>query len=367
MAARLGNLRLYRVSVDNRTLVPGDRQSRPHRRPDADRAPRRRPAPRRDDARPRHLPRHAAHLDGRLGLVLHPRQRHRRALPRDPLGQPRAPVRSHQPRRSVHHPDRVPCHAQADDGPPDDGRASTPTRTSVSANGRVQTFVATNVRDLPLAMAPDFRVSTATVGDTRIRVYARPGAPSSALLAQARARHPAHRAPRRRPTRGRSTPSWNRPAATRWKDPAPRGSRAASTPASLPYLLAHETAHQWLPGLVGNDQWAEPFADEAVADMIARTTLNERRAPGARRTASTSTSRATRAPATTRSSTSRAATGSTTCAGGWATTCSGARCATTSTSDGSSWGRSGSCSTRSTRRRRSTFAARAEPFFPGVY
>jgi aminopeptidase N len=49
--------------------------------------------------------------------------------------------------------------------------------------------------------------------------------------------------------------------------------------ARLPYLLAHETAHQWLPGLVGNDQWAQPWADEGVVDMIARTTLNERRAP----------------------------------------------------------------------------------------
>jgi hypothetical protein len=152
------------------------------------------------------------------------------------------------------------------------------TRTSVSANGRVQEFVATNVRDLPLAMAPDFRVSTTTVGDTLIRVYARPGAPAAGLLSQARLAiqrierlvlpypWPVYTVVESAGGYAMEGPG------TAW---IPRGIDRAR----LPYLLAHETAHQWLPGLVGNDQWAEPFADEAVADMIARTTLNERRAP----------------------------------------------------------------------------------------
>ena len=39
------------------------------------------------------------------------------------------------------------------------------------------------------------------------------------------------------------------------------------------YLVYHETAHQWFYGLVGNDQAREPFADEAAADMLARTVL----------------------------------------------------------------------------------------------
>ena len=156
--------------------------------------------------------------------------------------------------------------------------AANATRTSRSADGKVQTFVATNVRDLPLAMAPDFRVTTATAGDTRIRVYARPGAPASTLLAQARLAIQrierlvgAYPWPLYTVVESAGGYAMEGPG-TAW---IPRG----IDPARLRYLLAHETAHQWLPGLVGNDQWAEPFADEAVADMIARTTLNERRAP----------------------------------------------------------------------------------------
>jgi aminopeptidase N len=48
----------------------------------------------------------------------------------------------------------------------------------------------------------------------------------------------------------------------------------AVAPSNLRYIVAHETAHQWAPGLVGNDQWADPFADEALADMIARFTTD---------------------------------------------------------------------------------------------
>jgi hypothetical protein len=47
---------------------------------------------------------------------------------------------------------------------------------------------------------------------------------------------------------------------------------------SLGYLVAHETAHQWFYGIVGNDQARDPFADEAAADMVARNVLGLRRA-----------------------------------------------------------------------------------------
>ena len=46
---------------------------------------------------------------------------------------------------------------------------------------------------------------------------------------------------------------------------------------SLPYLVAHETAHQWFYGIVGNDQARSPYADEAAADMVARHILGLRR------------------------------------------------------------------------------------------
>jgi hypothetical protein len=39
----------------------------------------------------------------------------------------------------------------------------------------------------------------------------------------------------------------------------------------------HEVAHQWFYGLVGNDQAREPFADEAITDMVARYLTGTRR------------------------------------------------------------------------------------------
>jgi aminopeptidase N len=54
----------------------------------------------------------------------------------------------------------------------------------------------------------------------------------------------------------------------------PRGTPTAN----LTYLVNHETAHQWFYGLVGNDQAAQPFADEAAADFLARHVLGSRRA-----------------------------------------------------------------------------------------
>ena len=37
------------------------------------------------------------------------------------------------------------------------------------------------------------------------------------------------------------------------------------------YLVSHEMAHQWFYGVVGNDQATDPFADEALAEFMART------------------------------------------------------------------------------------------------
>ena len=54
--------------------------------------------------------------------------------------------------------------------------------TSRSADGLVTTWVATNVRDLVVNAAADYRTRSATVGDTSIRVITRPGTPSAAWM-----------------------------------------------------------------------------------------------------------------------------------------------------------------------------------------
>jgi len=40
--------------------------------------------------------------------------------------------------------------------------------------------------------------------------------------------------------------------------------------ADHPYLVSHETAHQWWYSTVGNDQSTDAFADEALADYFSR-------------------------------------------------------------------------------------------------
>ncbi len=45
---------------------------------------------------------------------------------------------------------------------------------------------------------------------------------------------------------------------------------ASRSPADHPFLVSHETAHQWFYGIVGNDQSTDAFADEALADYFSR-------------------------------------------------------------------------------------------------
>jgi hypothetical protein len=142
-------------------------------------------------------------------------------------------------------------------------------RVSVSTDGLTQVFQASHVRDFTVTAATDFHVSSQTVGTHVIRVYTRPGAPAAAMLKaavdafvalQAKLgpyQHPTFRVVQSSGRYGMESPGliW-----------IPTGSPSAN----LRYLIAHETAHQWFYGVVGNDQARNPYADEAAADFVAR-------------------------------------------------------------------------------------------------
>jgi aminopeptidase N len=49
------------------------------------------------------------------------------------------------------------------------------------------------------------------------------------------------------------------------------------------FLVAHETAHQWFYGIVGNDQATDAFADEAMAEYLSRKARGVMRASRCRR------------------------------------------------------------------------------------
>ena len=139
----------------------------------------------------------------------------------------------------------------------------------VAVTGRTQVFEATDVRDITFVADPGFRATAATVGDTRVLIYARTAGRRAALLREAsRALARLERLlgpyPWRVLTVAETAGGYavESPGAI-W---IPRGVASSG----LPWLVSHEIAHQWFYGLVGNDQANQPFADEAPADYLAR-------------------------------------------------------------------------------------------------
>jgi hypothetical protein len=154
--------------------------------------------------------------------------------------------------------------------------ASTADRTAISADGLTQWFAATNVRDVTITAAPDFRTKSVLVGSIRVRYYYRSSANSAAIL------DAAADAVRAYQSRVGAYPY------KVFKVVQSSGGYGMESPgliwipygigsANLRYLVSHETAHQWFYGMVGNDQARQPFADEAAADFLAREITRTRR------------------------------------------------------------------------------------------
>jgi hypothetical protein len=155
--------------------------------------------------------------------------------------------------------------------------ATTGARLSVSPDGLTQVFEATNVRDITTAAASDYRTTSATVGDTTVRVYYRPGGPATAMLSAAKSALSKLEA-RLGPYPYTVLKIVQSAGGYGMEGPGVVWIPTGVATSSLPYLVTHEVAHQWFYGIVGNDQAREPFADEAAADFVARYVLGMRRA-----------------------------------------------------------------------------------------
>jgi hypothetical protein len=136
-------------------------------------------------------------------------------------------------------------------------------------------FEVHDVRDVNLVLAPDFSVTTKIVDGVTIRAYSRPGGISGGTLADL-----AGLALHREAVRLGVPYAWTSftivetaPGGYGMESPLMVWIPSNTLSGNLTYLVHHEVAHQWFYGLVGNDQQREPFADEAAADMLARTVL----------------------------------------------------------------------------------------------
>ena len=149
------------------------------------------------------------------------------------------------------------------------------TGEQVGGSGTTKIFEARNVRDFAIAGAPDYRLTSATVGDVVVHVWGRPGFATSAVMTAAKSALAKEAAllgpyPYRTYDLAQTAGGYGMESPGLTWIPGGAG--------SLTYLVAHETAHQWFYGIVGNDQARQPFADEAPADFVARYVTGSRRA-----------------------------------------------------------------------------------------
>lgn len=147
----------------------------------------------------------------------------------------------------------------------------------VSSDGRARTYLAEDVRDFNFTAARDYHLRTGTALDGRVRISVLTRTlPAGTLLAWAR-----------RSLERYSSRIGRYPYPTYVVAESSRGAIAMESPSltwipagtassRLPFLVAHETAHQWFYGVVGNDQTQDPFFDEAMAETLTRSWLGFR-------------------------------------------------------------------------------------------
>jgi hypothetical protein len=154
--------------------------------------------------------------------------------------------------------------------------ATTGTRTALSADHLVARFDAYNVRDFIVTASRDAVTRQVVIGSTVVRVVSRAGFPAAAVLSAAKTaftRLQALLGPYPYPllTLAESAGGFG------MEGPNTVWVPAGISSGNVRYLVTHEMTHQWFYGLVGNDQARQPFADEAMTDMVARYITGMRR------------------------------------------------------------------------------------------
>jgi hypothetical protein len=140
----------------------------------------------------------------------------------------------------------------------------------VASSGSSRTFLAENVRDFNFTAARDYHVKRGWSEDGRVRITILTRTINASTL-MTYARRALERFQKRigkypYPTYVIAESS----GGIAMESPALTWIPAHTPNATLPFLITHETAHQWFYGVVGNDQTTNPFFDEAMAETMAR-------------------------------------------------------------------------------------------------
>lgn len=142
------------------------------------------------------------------------------------------------------------------------------------SSGNTHTYVANNVRDFNFTASPKYLTASETHEGVRINYFytALSQADLSTFTRAALTRF------------NNKVGAYPYPEVTIAESPAGYAMESPglvwiprATPSSnVRYLVTHEMAHQWFYGVVGNDQAAEPFADEAMAEFLTRDLIGHR-------------------------------------------------------------------------------------------
>lgn len=140
-----------------------------------------------------------------------------------------------------------------------------------AASGNTQTFVATNVRDFNFAASPNYSVKKVTWGGIKIKFFYRTSDPGRLQTWTIRALKRFTNGIGKYPHDHLSVAET--PAGVGMESPSMTWIDSSLASSRIPYVIIHETAHQWFYSTVGNNQATQPFMDEAVADFLTRDLL----------------------------------------------------------------------------------------------
>jgi hypothetical protein len=143
-----------------------------------------------------------------------------------------------------------------------------------AGSGTAWSFSLTGVRDVAIVLAPEFRVARGEADGVPVRAFSRPGGPSPDQLldfAVGAIRAEADELGMAFPAA--SMTIVDTPGGVGLESPGMVWVPRKLDTRNRTYAIYQGVAHQWFYALVGNDQRAEPFADEGPSDLLARTVL----------------------------------------------------------------------------------------------